>query len=166
MATMNQGTYLQILAVFQGPLQKHHEQIYFNGALMGFVDDDGGEFRQLPVFKQLAQEATLGHVLKSGLLLVFVDHDIATNLVANLLTKRNAHLFRNPLPKLRGGYTLGLRAGHPKPAFILIVDEQLWDLGGLTRSRLAGQDENLVLVINTKDLRKPSIDRQAAPAFE
>ena len=147
----------EIGSLVQNTSEIAQQEIDVETALVGFVDNDGVVLTQQPIGARLSKQDAVGHEFDERL----VGSVIAeADLVANFRAERNAQLTRDPIrdgscrqpPRLR----VPDHALNPHAHF----EQELWDLGGLARTRLAADDDDLRFVDGLPELVEMSSEGQ------
>lgn len=118
------------------------EEVDVEGALVGFVDDDGVVVAHEGVGVDLGEEHAVGHEFDAGLFGGLVgEADLGSDFLAEL----DAELFGDAFGYGEGGDAAGLGAGDLfAGAGVAGVEQHLGDLCGLAGAGFAGEDDGLV----------------------
>ncbi|MGY3320424.1 hypothetical protein ACVWZ7_003527 [Arthrobacter sp. TE12232] len=132
---------LQVRALRQDPLEVAEDEIDVEAALVGLVNDDGVVLAQQLVALDFCQQDAVGHELDLG---GAADLAREPDLEADLLADLDAEFLRDAFGNGAGREPAGL--GVPDQPVLAQAEFQahLRDLGGLTRTGLAGDDGHLV----------------------
>ncbi len=143
--------------------QVAQQEIDIQRALVRLVDDDGVVLPELRVMVDLGQQDTVGHQLDAGIGRHLV---VETHLVADQSAEFRLQLMRDARPHRarRHAARLGVadHAEHPAPQ----TQTYLGQLGGLARTRLAANDDHLVLFNGLSQLLAPRHDGQVGGVFD
>ena len=115
---------------------------------MGLVDDDRVVAPQVAVVSQLAEQHTVGHHLDAGRV---ANPPGEPHLISDEFPELRPAFLRDPVRDRTGGDSSRLRVGDPFPSR---QQADLRELGGLSRSGLAGDHNHLVVADQGGDQRR------------
>ena len=129
---------------------------------MRLVDDDRVVSLEERVALRLGEQDAVGHELHVRLALDLV---VEAHLVADLLPELGLKLLRDA--RGHGARRDSARLRMPDPAFhaALHLEEDLRQLGGLSRAGLAADDDDLVAFDGRADVVAPGVDRERGIEF-
>ncbi|OAF56016.1 hypothetical protein VC83_07976 [Pseudogymnoascus destructans] len=140
---------LQVSSAGQDVLEKSHEHISVESALVGLVHDDTRIPVQIWLIERLAQQDTVCHILDNRLLARAI---LETDRIPNRAAKLAFHLLAHTLCHTHRCHTTWLGAPDHPPLPIPILVKELRQLGRFTRPRLSHNDNNLVIPNNPQQI--------------
>ena len=154
---------LQIPPLGQHGLQIAEEKVDVQTPLVGFVDDDAVVAGQAPVAANLREQQSVREQLHPRCI---ADRLGEAHGVADGSTEGNLELFGDPRRHRSRGQAPGLRMADHPPLTEPRGEGDLRQLGGFSRARLPGHDDNLVVYQRIADGLRMLRDRQLRRKLE